>query len=218
MSALYLVNDHDRTIWLAAEHDGKLYSYIPNVEEFVYNQPLSADFLIDRNLTYTPIDTAQAATIITTGTVGKIDGRSNRFLLDHFRSEPRKLNPTEVLGASPRLRADVEPTATEVAHAKAELLRTTPVGEWIIYKTYPPTANRQTALQLASDLRKGRVRAFADIPLKARIQSSPQGHHVVQIARERRAAPLKATRTAAPRKAVGQAASRRARTKVKKGT
>lgn len=216
MSALYLVNDHDQTLWLAAERDGKLYTYVPNVGEFVYNQPLSVDFLIDRNLTYTPIDTGQAATIITAGTIGKIDGRSNRFLLDHFRTEPRTLNPGEVLGANPRRRADIEPTATEIAHAKAELLRSTPIGEWIIYKTYPPTASRQTALQLASDLRKGRVRAFADIPLKARIQSTPQGHHVVQVTREHHKEPAKTSAT--PRLRAAARGAKQTRIKAKKGT
>ena len=183
MSALYLVRDGTEKIWLATEHNGRLFAWVPNLNVFVRNNPLSLDFLIDREFTYEPIDVPDAAKIMADGRIGRIDGRTKRWLIDRFRDEPDKLNPTDVLGSSPHLRAGAEPTATEIATAKAELLRATPVGEWIVYKTYPPDTARQTALQMASDLRRGKVRAFADIPMQVRIQSSPQGHHVVQIAR-----------------------------------
>lgn len=183
MSALYLVRDGNRTVSLAAESDGKLHVFIPNIGAFVYNKPMSVDFLIDRDMNYEPVTAQAAAEIINEGVIGKLDGRSHKSLLDWARAEQRRLDPAEVLGAN-TLRADIEPTPTEVAHAKAEMLRKAPPGRWIVYKTYPVGASRQTALQMASDLRKGRVRAFADIALKARVLDSEQGHRVVQIARE----------------------------------
>lgn len=187
MSALYLANEPDRTVWLAAEQDGKLYGYVPNVDAFVYNEPMTVDFLIDRELSYVPVTAHDAIDIIHAGVVGKIDGRTNRYLLDRIEAENRRLSPTEVLGANTiraaALQSGTDPTATETAKAKADILRRTPPGRWMVYRTYPPTSKRQTALQLASDLRKGRVKAFADIPVKTRVLTSDQGHHIVQITR-----------------------------------
>lgn len=37
-TALYLVRDNDRTVALAAEHNGKLYTYVPNIDAFIYRQ------------------------------------------------------------------------------------------------------------------------------------------------------------------------------------
>lgn len=212
MSALYLAKDSERTVWLAVEQDGKLYGYVPNVEAFVYNEPMTLDFLIDRELSYDPITAEAAADVIHTGVIGRIDGRTNKYLLGVVAAETRRLMPADVLGANAiraaDLRAGIDPTPTETARAKAEILRTTPVGTWLVYKTYLPSAARQTALQLASDLRKGRVKAFAGIQVQSRVLSSEQGHHIVQIARETakpatqtppRRTKTKAKRTKAPK-------------------
>lgn len=218
MTALYLVRDGDRTVSLAAERDGKLHVFIPNLDAFVYNKPMSVDFLIDRNMTYEPVTAPAAAEIINEGVIGKLDGRSHKTLLDWARAEPRRLDPAEVLGAN-TLRADIEPTPAEVAHAKAEMLRKAPPGRWIVYKTYPVGASRQTALQMASDLRLGRVRAFADIALKSRVRDSEQGHHVVQIARDAPAAKTTGDEDAAPpAKPRRQTAGRQTMTRNRKGT
>ncbi|UBV15338.1 hypothetical protein [Mycolicibacterium fortuitum] len=98
MGALYLVKDGNRAVVLAAERDGKLYGYVPNVDAFVYNKPLSADFLIDQSMTYEPQTAEQAATIIKAGVVGKIDGSTNKFLLDRMNDETNRISLTEVLG------------------------------------------------------------------------------------------------------------------------
>lgn len=100
MGALYLVKDGDRTVVLAAERDGKLYGYVPNVEAFVYNKPLSVDFLIDQSMTYEPQTAEQAAAIIKAGIVGKINGRTNKFLVDHMKAETNRMTPAEVFGAN----------------------------------------------------------------------------------------------------------------------
>lgn len=182
MSALYLVKDGDRTVVLAAERDGKLYGYVPNVEAFVYNKPMSVDFLIDQNMTYEPQTAEQAADIIKAGVVGKINGRTNKFLLDHMKAEPNRMTPAEVLGANALADPD-EASPADIAHARAAVLQKTPVGTWIVYKTYPVGTKRQVALQLASHLRQGRIRAFRDIALQSKVVASAAGHQVVKVAR-----------------------------------
>jgi hypothetical protein len=99
MGTLYLVRDGDRIIWLANEHNDRLYVYVANLGTFVLNPPLSVDFLIDRAQTYEAVDAARAAEIMAAGRIGKIDPRSNRWLLEHFRAEPSQLDSTEVLRA-----------------------------------------------------------------------------------------------------------------------
>ena len=184
MSGLYLAKQADRAVWLAAEHDGALYGYVPNVNAFVYNKALTLDFLIDRDLRYEPLTAAEAATIIAAAVIGRIDARSNRDRLADIKAQKRRLSVNDVLGSSARLRGHAQPTATEIAHAKAEIVRTTPAGQWIVYKTYPPHTSRQTARQLASDLRRGRIRAFDGIPLKTRIHTSENQHRIIEITRK----------------------------------
>lgn len=182
MSDLYLVKDGDRTVVLATEREGKIYGYIPNLETFVYNRPMSVDFLIDRDMTYEPIGAETAADIIKAGTIGRIDGRTNKFLLDHFRQEQRRIEPTEVVSAA----AFIDPeqaTPTQIANAKAEQLRRTPVGQWLSYKQYEDLTNKQVAHQLASDLRNHRVRAFRDIAVRTRVVTDNAGQLVVQVSR-----------------------------------
>lgn len=183
MSALYLVRDGDRTIALAAESDGKLFAYVPDVDAFVYNKPMSVDFLIDRNKQYEPIDGPAAAQVIHEGKIGKIDRRTSKTLLEWATTEQRRLNPTDVLDAN-TLRADVEPTAAEVAAAKADLVRNAPPGKWFTYKTYPADAKRQQAMQVASHIRNGRVKAFADIDVVVKVVTSKSGDHIVQVSRQ----------------------------------
>ncbi len=183
MSALYLVKDGDRSVVLAVERDGRIYGYIPNLDAFVYNKPMSVDFLIDQDMTYEPVTAGAAAGMIAKGAIGKIDGRTNKFLLDEMKAEVRRIQPAEVLGANEV--SEPEPTHTQVATAKAELLKKTPLDHWIDYKNYPDPSRRQTAQQMASDLRNGKIRAFRDLVVQSRVVQSDDGHQVVQIRRSR---------------------------------
>ena len=108
MSALYLVKDDDRTVVLAVEREGRCYGYIPNLDAFVYNKPMSVDFLIDQEMADEPVTADVAADIIGKGVIGKINGRTNKFLLDEMKAEERRLEPAEVLEASGV--SDPEPT------------------------------------------------------------------------------------------------------------
>ncbi len=74
LKPLYLVHSGERTIWLAAEHNNRLYCYVQNLNAFVRNNPLSVDFLIDRDHTYEPIDVARARDVMEAGRVGRIEG------------------------------------------------------------------------------------------------------------------------------------------------
>ena len=184
MSELYLVKDGPRTVTLAAERDGKLYAFVPNVSSFVYNKPMSVDFQIDRGMTYEPVSTDTAASIVRAGSVGKIDERTNKFLIDEMRAEARRISPDEILGA--KASTGTELTPTQVANAVADLLRRTPLGRWVPYKIYPGHLGRQ-AVRLASDLRTGRVRAFSGIPLISRVISSADDNQIVEVSRSRKA-------------------------------
>jgi hypothetical protein len=101
LKPLYLVRDGDRTIWLATEHNGRLYVYVANLNTFVRNNPLSLDYLIDRNHTYQRIDLAEATKVMNAGRVGRIDPRWNGWLIEHFRNEPDQLQLDDVLGTEP---------------------------------------------------------------------------------------------------------------------
>jgi hypothetical protein len=98
MGTLYLVRDGERTIWLATEHDNRLYVYVANLKTFVLNRPLSADFQIYRDHTYEAVDTKRAEELIAADLIGRIT-QSNSWLLDHFRDEPNQLNSYQVLHA-----------------------------------------------------------------------------------------------------------------------
>jgi len=67
MSELYLVKDGERTVTLAAEREGKLYAFVPNVGSFVYNKPMSVDFQIDHEMNYASVDAETAANIVREG-------------------------------------------------------------------------------------------------------------------------------------------------------
>lgn len=207
MSALYLVKEGDRAVILAAERDGRLYGYVPNVNAFVYNKPMSVDFLIDRNMTYQPVDADEAAAMIKAGQIGKINGRTNKFLLDRAKAETRRIDPTEILGANEL--HEPAPTRTRIAQAKADLLRKVPPGRWITYKDdYTSAARIQAARQLASDIRKGRVRAFRDIDVTTRVVTDDHGRPVVQISRETAKPPIRHTKTVNAKGTAKKAAQR----------
>lgn len=211
MSALYLVKEGDRAVILAAERDGRLYGYIPNVNAFVYNKPMSVDFLIDRDMTYQPVDHDEAAAIIKAGQIGKINGRTNKFLLDRTKAETRRIDPTEILDANQL--HEPTPTRTRLAQAKADLLRKAPPGRWITYKDdYPSPARIQAARQLASDIRKGRVRAFKNVAVTSRVVTDDHGRPVVQISREKSArtakSPVRQTKTTRAKGTAVKAAKR----------
>lgn len=199
MSEFYLVKDGERTVTLAAERDGKLYAFVPNVGSFVYNKPMSVDFQIDHEMNYESVDAETAANIVREGSVGKIDEQENEFLLDHMMAETRRINPREVLSAEAS--PEPEPTPAQVAIAVAALLRKMPLGQWIPYKVYPRDLLRQ-ARRRASDLSMGRVQAFSDIPLISRVISSTDNEQIVEVsrtsaARKGRAAPRRTAKKAA---------------------
>ncbi|MGV0772887.1 hypothetical protein [Mycobacterium syngnathidarum] len=99
-SIFYLVQDGERKVALALEHDGRLYCYVPNVEAFVYNEPMSHDFLIDRDMNYEPIGASAAADIVKSGVIGRVDRHTNELLLGWAEGETRRLDPRAVLGST----------------------------------------------------------------------------------------------------------------------
>jgi Z1 domain len=181
MSALYLVKDGDRIVRLAVERAGKLYGYVPNVEEFVYNKSMTTDFLVDRDLSYEPISVDEATRIIDGGEIGRINASTNQLRLAQVNGENRRLNVNEVLATNDVL--DQSENRTLAAQAKAAILQQAPPGTWITYHLYFDGSNRQAALQMASDLRRGKVRAFRGMAISSRVAETANGYRVVQISR-----------------------------------
>lgn len=117
MSEFYLVKDGQRIVSLAAERDGKLYTFVPNVSSFVYNKPMSVDFQIDRGMDYEPVSTDTAAGIVRDGSIGEIDESTNSFLLDHVQAETRRISPDEILDVY--IDAEAELPVAEAGNAVA---------------------------------------------------------------------------------------------------
>lgn len=209
MSDFYLVKDGERIVSLATERDGKLYTYVPNVNSFVYNKPMSVDFQIDQEMNYEPVGTDTAVSIVRDGSIGEIDS-ANEFLLDHVMTETRRIDPDEILSENAYAAAEV-PLA-QAANAIADILRSLPLGRWITYTTYPLRAH-QAALQLVSDLREGLVPALSDIPLMSRIRDNADDTQVVEVRRTTGSAAARSARTA-PRKAAKKAAAKKTGDKV----
>lgn len=92
----YLVRHGDCAQALAICVNDRLFCYVPNVDAFVYNKPLSIDFLIDRYHQYDRIDSSEAARIMQEGRIGRIDDRGSETLADWSSSEPRRLSPRDV--------------------------------------------------------------------------------------------------------------------------
>jgi hypothetical protein len=210
MSEFYLVKDAQRIVSLAAEREGKLYAFVPNVRSFVYNKPMSVDFQIDREMNYEPVSTDTAASIVRDGSIGEIDESTNKFLLDHMKAETRRINPEEILDGNTH--AGTELPLAQVANVVADILRSAPFGRWITYMTYPRLA-RRIALQLASDLRDGLVPAFSDIPLVSRVRDNTDDTQIVEVRRTRGATAARSARTA-PRKAAAKVAAKKTGDKV----
>ncbi|MCT7373123.1 MULTISPECIES: hypothetical protein [Mycolicibacterium] len=95
----YLVKDGTRIQALAAHVDGRLFCYVPDVDAFVYNKPLSVDFMVDRNKTYNHIDVTQARRIMAEGCIGAVGDRGSQTLIDWAYGEPHRLGASEVLDA-----------------------------------------------------------------------------------------------------------------------
>lgn len=100
-AAFYLVYDGGRVVALAAKIDGRLFCYVPNADTFVYNKPISVDFMIDRNKRYVRVDLCEAVHIITEGRIGRVNDRDSTTLTDWAYCEPQRLSRADVLGATP---------------------------------------------------------------------------------------------------------------------
>lgn len=95
-TSFYLARDGHRVAWLVAVQgydawSAAAYGYVPDLEAFVFNRPLTMDFCVDREMAYEPITTDQAARIVDAGQIRRLDGAGMHDLLDEMRSEPRKL-------------------------------------------------------------------------------------------------------------------------------
>ena len=168
MSAqILLVADESGTDrWVAAAADGLLLTYVPHLDTFVLNEGLTRDWLGDQEMTYSPISHTTAAQLVAAGQIGRIDRRRNTWLARRFEAQSRRLPASEVIMAPlPRSRRDERRDAVAAV--------TSGVDRWVAYRSYPKS-QRQTAQQMASDIRRGRVKAFVDLTVESRVRTTDE--------------------------------------------
>lgn len=104
MTRFRLVRDRHRTVALAVLHGNRIFSYVPNLKAFIYDGPMSVDYLVDRDMTYEPVNASDAAEIIEQGEIGWLDDQIFMDLLTELSTESRRLTPDEVLGSADQIR------------------------------------------------------------------------------------------------------------------
>ncbi len=87
----YVVRDGERVAWLATAQADRLYVYVPSWRAFVYNGPLSVDYLFDREMAYDSV-TAATASQLAAAAAEPPDG-----VLAKLRAESRRIPADTVL-------------------------------------------------------------------------------------------------------------------------
>jgi hypothetical protein len=180
--SLYLVRKGDRQLWVGYEREDGFYTYLANTGQFVRNDAVGADFLMDREMDYEPLTPDQAQAKMAAG-VGRVDERKMGWLVKEFRAEEAEsLTVEQVFGAQPQQLAHL-PNRRARAQALAHAVSQAQPDQWITWRTYPPD-NRQAAQAAAHDLRTGKVRALADLAVDTRVvPTADETCIVVQVTR-----------------------------------
>lgn len=180
--SLYLVRDGDREVWVAAEREGRMFTYVANTGRFQRNKPVGSDFLMEREMAYEPLTPEQARAKMDAG-VGRLDERTMGPILDQFRADDAEyLSVEDVFGAQPQ-QVPQQPNRRARARALADAVNEAQPGQWVTWRTYPPD-RRQTAQVAAHDLKNGKIRALGDLPVDTRIvPTTDETGLVVQITR-----------------------------------
>lgn len=182
--SLYIVSDHGQDQWLAyvdTENPG-VYAYVANLGRFVFHKPLGQDFYWDRELDWTPVDTAAARKTIAAGVLGKLDRRRHSDFLAELEAEPDQRSVEDVFGAQPV--EDLTPSPQRQAEAKVKALANAGPGEWVTWKVYE-RGLRQRASVAARDLRTGKVAAVrkSGLHIDSRVTPTADGRIAVEISR-----------------------------------
>lgn len=158
---------------LAWTDDG-LFTWLANTKGWHRAREIEGDFLVDQEYEYVEITPGRATEMV--GTARPIDGRTVRWLLDMYRSQPPEDRRTSAdLGLRDVTK---KPTSDPLF---VEKLRTS--GGWVDVKRYA-SGRRSAAKVLASELRQGRKKKLQDVgPLEARVQDDAGG--IVVQARRR---------------------------------
>lgn len=181
--SFYLVSVPSRgtTPWLIWEdvNNIRIYAYLPNLGALVRHDALYQDFYRDMRLTYRPVSPAQAAQIVAEGQIGRLDARTHqKAILDELSCVTDRKAPADILDTG----QTVKVSARQAALARAARVAEAKPGEWVTWRSYPPQ-RRQSAYVAAHDLRSGKVRALAGIPVTTQIVEDSDGQHLVQVTR-----------------------------------
>lgn len=143
--------------WVAYEHpEGDLYVFVQNTGKFHRNGPLTTDYYVHQELTYEPIDAAAAQRAIAAGEVGKLDARSQKWILDRYLQDENWIDPQDILGVK------YTRTEAEVRDARLRVLREAKPGVSITWKSYP-LEKIHLARVATNDIRKKRIKALSSL-------------------------------------------------------
>ncbi|MCX8559239.1 hypothetical protein OS121_29775 [Mycolicibacterium mucogenicum] len=77
----------------------RAYGWVPDLDAFVANDPLTLDCQIDRELAYEPLTAEQAADVVAAGMIGRLaDDEGLYDLLRVLSAEPRRLDRAVLSG------------------------------------------------------------------------------------------------------------------------
>lgn len=192
--SFYVVKDSELAdpSWLAWEDtdNAVLYAFVPNLGAFVRHDTLRNDFYWDMEMEYRPADVDEAARIVEAGAVGRLDARTyQKGVLDRLSKIQDRKAPTELLVGS-RLRPATI-SARRAAIARAKRVSQAAPGQWVTWKKYSPE-HKQRAYVAANNLRNGKIKALADVPIEVKLAEDEQGSVLVLVTRRNAAGPVAA--------------------------
>jgi hypothetical protein len=93
---LYLVEEDERLVWVAALAHEHMYGYVANTGKFHDNNALRNDYYMERHFSYEAIGPAGARRLIMGG-IGRLDEVEEAEILAIWQADPKPLDPADVL-------------------------------------------------------------------------------------------------------------------------
>jgi|GEM_PF-7003845 hypothetical protein len=165
--------------WVAyIDNHDQAYVWVPELDRFAFNDAITNDLAWHHELHLRAISPLKARELCDDRTIGRIDDPADRWLLDDLADAP-------ALAADRILPESTPPrTRSQQVEDALNLLKENP-GEYVIYGSYA-AEDQSKAVRAASDLRNGRVAAFAKIlpgysPGVRVLPTADKSHYVIMV-------------------------------------
>lgn len=183
MSARFVTvhsNGQAGAAWIGyVDERDQAYVWVPELRRFAQNDAVTQDLAWYHELIVRPIEPMRARQLCDEGEVGRTNDPTHQWVVDELASAP-SIDPASILPAR-----SVPPSRTQQVEALFQQLKKSP-REFVIYATYA-AEDRAKATRAASDLRNGRVAAFAKalpgVTPEARVLPTEDGRHLVLMVR-----------------------------------